>query len=192
VRELENTTAIGYVLYKLGILSDMQGHYDRARSYYKEAFEIDQRRGNEFRAAWRLNGLGRVAFHQHHWHEARTHFTESLALFQKRDDKSGIAACLIGLASLTGAQGQTEQAAQLLGTIEKLLPEIAKAPFERDIGVQVEYERTMAAVRSALGEEVFAAAQAKGREMTPEQAIRFALEDPHEDEGSITKIVLTK
>ena len=83
------------------------------------------------------------------------------------------AACLIGVAALWEQYGQPEQAAQLLGTAEPFL-NTASHPVE-SILVHTEYDRTVAAVRSALSKEAFEAAYAKGQEMTLEQAIEFAL-----------------
>jgi hypothetical protein len=40
-----------------------------------------------------------------------------------------------------------------------------------------EHERAERGAREALGEEAFAAAQAEGRAMSLEQAVRYALED---------------
>jgi len=174
VRGLEDSYAIAEVLAVLGVLSDMQGDYERARTCYAEGLERSQKRGNEFEAAWQLSGLGRVALHQHHWQTARTHLATSLTLFQKRENSEGVAACVIGLAGVAEAQGHAERAAQLLGAREPL-PEISRGHFHEDIVVQAEYDRILAAVRAALGEEAFAAALAKGRTMTLEQAIEYAL-----------------
>jgi hypothetical protein len=41
-----------------------------------------------------------------------------------------------------------------------------------------EYERMVAAARARLGEDAFAAAWARGRTISLEQAIAFALEEP--------------
>jgi hypothetical protein len=77
-------------------------------------------------------------------------------------------------------QGQPGQAARLLGTAKSLWQVPGNSYLGRDtrgieIIIQTEYERIVAAVHSALGEEAFAAAHAKGREMTLEQVIEYAL-----------------
>jgi hypothetical protein len=41
---------------------------------------------------------------------------------------------------------------------------------------RIVYERDESEARTVLGDEVFAAAWAEGREMTPEQAVAYALE----------------
>jgi tetratricopeptide (TPR) repeat protein len=175
-REIETSPLISYALSILGAVLDIQGHYDQARTSYAEAIEIFQKRGNELWAAWPLSGLGWVALHQHDWQAAHIYFAESLNVFQKYADQVGIAACLIGLAGVAEERGQREQAAHVLGAIEEVRPKIAGMFYTEDIAVQSEYERIMAAVRVALGEEAFAAAIAKGREMTLEQAMTYVLE----------------
>jgi hypothetical protein len=59
----------------------------------------------------------------------------------------------------------------LLGAIEDLLGTINKS-----LVAKKEYDHLMLAVRSTLGEDAFAAAYAKGCEMTLDEAIAYALE----------------
>jgi hypothetical protein len=63
-------------------------------------------------------------------------------------------------------------AARLFGAAEALRAAIGSPipPIER-----AEYERAVAASRTALGEAAFAAAWAEGRAMTLERAVEFAL-----------------
>jgi DNA-binding NarL/FixJ family response regulator len=82
-------------------------------------------------------------------------------------DTWAIASCFVGLAGVVASQGELVWAAQLWGTAEALreglgtpLPPVYRA----------DYKRAVAAARTQLGEQVFAAAWAEGRTMTPEQA----------------------
>jgi hypothetical protein len=79
---------------------------------------------------------------------------------------------LTGLAGVAEGQGQLVRAAQLLGTVEMFL-EITS--WASNVSKR-EYERIRASVRRALGEEAFDTAAAKGRDMTLDEAIAFALE----------------
>jgi len=80
--------------------------------------------------------------------------------------------CFEGLAAVLAFTGQPEAAAQLLGAAEALREGLGVelAPAERET-----HEETAAAIRSALGEEQFSAAWRRGRELSLEQAIAYAL-----------------
>ena len=69
---------------------------------------------------------------------------------------------------MVAAQGEFTWAARLLGTTEALREALGTPlpPVER-----AAYERSVAATRAQLGEKPFAAAWARGRTMTPEQAL---------------------
>jgi hypothetical protein len=153
--------------------------------------------GNQTEIAWALTNVGYVALHQHQWQVAHTRFAESLPLHWELRDKGGLAACLTGMAWTAEGQGQPERAVRLLGTREAFL-EAEDADWKIEtvhhklllIGKQTtndtspeaidpaEYEHFVTAVRDALGEEAFAAALAKGRKMSLDEAIALALEEP--------------
>lgn len=180
-REVEDKVGIGFALRRLGELSYTQGAYEQAAIYYEESLEIWNEIGSKPTVAWLHISLGYVASNQLDWQAARTHFAESLSLHQELENRAGIAACLSGLAAVLEGQGQPEQAAQLLGCREALLETrngfLRTDPHLGEPFIQTEHEQIVAAVRDALGEEAFAAAYAKGREMTLEQAIEYGLEN---------------
>lgn len=176
---------VAILLHCVGDLAYTQGNYKRAKASYTESFEFWQEIGHPSNRAWSLTNLGYVAFHQAHRKEANTLVMKSLVLHQELDNKRGIAACLIGLACIAEDQGKLKQIARLLGSIERLL-EVKAIPLIRDIVYEkplfrTEYERLVAAARSALGAEAFEAALATGRALTLEQAIALALEDQSND-----------
>jgi hypothetical protein len=72
------------------------------------------------------------------------------------------------------AQAQSERAARLFGAAEALREAIGTPLPPAD---RAEHDRSVAAVRTALGEEAFAAAWAEGRALTLEHAVAFALAD---------------
>jgi DNA-binding NarL/FixJ family response regulator len=83
------------------------------------------------------------------------------------DNKEVIPACLEGWADMVAAQGEPAWAARLWGAAEGLRETIGTPlpPVYR-----ADYEHSVAAARTQLGEKTFAAAWAEGRAMTPEQA----------------------
>ena len=73
-------------------------------------------------------------------------------------------------------EGEMQRSALLLGAAEGLLEEVGARIYNYYLPDRSLYERTVATVRSQLGEESFEQTRAGGRAMTFEQAIEYALE----------------
>jgi hypothetical protein len=71
-------------------------------------------------------------------------------------------------------QGGTIRAIELFGAVDSALEEINSHLFFPD---QLEYDRNLAAARSTVDDVTFNAAWAKGRAMTLEDAMSYALEE---------------
>ncbi len=124
--------------------------------------------GNRQDLAWGLSFLARVEARQGNYAAARVYSEESLVLHREVGHKGEIAYGLEGLAHVVATQGQPAWAARLWGAAEALREAIGSPlpPIER-----ADYEHWVATARAQLGEQVFAAAWAEGRTMTPEQAL---------------------
>jgi len=139
--------------------------------------------GSQHDIAWSLSALGYAALRQNDGQRTAALFAESLALCRELSEPHGIASCLAGLAEVAEASGLLERAAQLLGATQALLAASGRhlEHTEQDligyipITSQAEFERHVATVRAALGEEAFAAAWAVGQAMLLEQAVADAL-----------------
>lgn len=127
--------------------------------------------------AWSLYHLGSVARHQGDYEKAAVLLEESLAVFRDLGQKSAVADLIDRLGGIAAAQGVPTQAARLLGAADALRQAISSRLTS---SVRADYERDVAAVRAALGNEAFAAAWADGRAMTLEQAIEHALRNESE------------
>ena len=99
-------------------------------------------------------------------------FSESLALNVEVAHQLGKIACLAAFAALALARGIETRAAQLCGAAESLLGATAFQIFD-----QVEYDQTVAKLRSHMDSKTFEEAWAKGAAMTLEDAVAFALEE---------------
>jgi DNA-binding CsgD family transcriptional regulator len=95
---------------------------------------------------------------------ARVKYEESLAVALEIGQTGFIASGLKGLGCVVAAQELYTWAALLWGAAEHLRE-------SRSVAIsQAIYKRMVAAARTQLGEQAFAAAWAEGRTMTPEQA----------------------
>jgi predicted ATPase len=172
-RELGGHGGIAFSLWGLGRAAHARGDYKGARALLEEALAICREREDKQGIAHGLVCLGAVACDQGDYGAARALFEEGLAICTERGYQRWIANYLEGLAAVAVAQEQFERAARLLGTAEGLREATGAAlpPAER-----AGHDRSVAAVRTALGEDAFAAAWAEGRAMPLEQAVQYALE----------------
>ena len=150
------------------------GEGDLARAYTLAEESVERYREKEmpWYRAWTLIVLAQVEAQQGNAAAARNHFEESLELAREINDKWLIPWGLEGLAGVIAARGGAAWAARLWGAAEALRENFSfpMPPVERS-----SYEQAVAAVRSKLGEEAFAAAWSQGRTTPLEQVIHDVL-----------------
>jgi hypothetical protein len=146
--------------------------WDAAQVFFDESLALAQEMGSNGYTSSSLNDLGLVACGRQDWAEARARLEESLALAQQLGDMDDATGCLEKLAEVMGGEGEPEQGARLLGAAEALTETLDRVRWP--VGWDA-YERTLAALRAALGEPAFAAARAEGRQLSLEQAIDLAV-----------------
>jgi DNA-binding CsgD family transcriptional regulator len=162
----ERTTA--RTLLFLGDLRLRQAAHRQAATLLEESLALYQRMGDGWSTAWALSALGEVARLQGDYERAVAHLQLSLSLYQGLDGKSEIPYPLEAMALVAVDQGHARQAAYLWGAasavrdaVHALLPP----------SYQADHAPYLAKLRTALGEEAFAAAWAEGRALTLEQAL---------------------
>jgi predicted ATPase/DNA-binding CsgD family transcriptional regulator len=159
----------------LGEVILQQGDPSRARLLLEQSYVlVRQVRDEEHQLAWTLSLLGKVAAVQGDYPAARALYEESLqSLVHVQAANSNmffldIATVLEGLAAVVAAQGDLPWAVRLWGATEALR-ETRSTPLPPVY--RTDYERSVMAARTQLGEEAFAAAWSQGRTLTPEQAL---------------------
>jgi non-specific serine/threonine protein kinase len=157
-------------LYWLGRVTEAQGDLAKARRYLEAAYAIDLEAGH--RAGHAQWALGDVLCLQGEYVAARTLLIESLQAGWELGDKVLAMSALECLAWLAHSQGQSERAARLYGAADVLRAAFGYTLSPSD---QNKHAARTAAVRAALGEEGFAAAWEKGRAMSLEQMVAYAL-----------------
>src|SRR5205807_3394915 len=144
-----------------------QGDVFTARSQLEKSLALYREMGDRQRIGQSLSALAKVMVVQGDYTTARALYEESLVL-ARVGQKLNIASGLEGLASMVALQGEPTWAARLWGAADALRNAMGApmATVERP-----DYEQAVATARLKLGEKVFAAAWAEGRNMSPEQAL---------------------
>src|SRR3712207_5873918 len=161
----------------LGTVALVQGDQDRAISMFEEGLAQARRRGNRLGTYNALYNLAQVALARGDLELATRMLEEGVTLSEQIGDRANLSYFLEGLAVVAGVRGDAEHSARLLGAAERLLEEAGASVYNYYKPDRLLYERITADVRSRLGEEGHGEARAKGRSMTFEQAVAYALED---------------
>jgi tetratricopeptide (TPR) repeat protein len=173
-----DTWGIAQGLTSLGGVAYSQGDLGQATAYFEESLVLWREVGDRRGIAASLNNLGNVAYAQDDYARARALYEESLALCRGLGDKQSIAYCLERLARVRVANSQESaledlaRAARLLSAADALRAAIRAPLLGMERGAN---ERTVAALRAAVGEGAWATAWAEGQVLPLEEAISLAL-----------------
>jgi tetratricopeptide (TPR) repeat protein len=171
-RGVGHKVGIGFALNDLGLATREQGDYERAAGLLEESVALFRELGNTRLGLEVRANLALVRHEQGDDERAGALWADVLT----GSRTGGLPLCCVllaleGTAGIAGARGQPERATRLLGAAEATRRRLGAplAPNERP-----RYERLVAAVRTHLDDETFAAAWAAGRALSLEQAIAEA------------------
>jgi predicted ATPase/class 3 adenylate cyclase len=163
---------MAHVLRRLGEVEASSGRHAQALPHLEESLPLLHEIGDKHCAALALTTLGSAWSRQGDRPRATGLLHEALLLNQDLGAKGAIAGSLSALAELAAADEASERAAQLLGSADALRRSVGSPlppPEAR------EYEYQIAAVRAELGPEAFSVAWEKGRAMSEEEAVSYAV-----------------
>jgi ATP/maltotriose-dependent transcriptional regulator MalT len=159
-------------LMQLGHIALTLEQLPRARALLTEARALLPPRGS-WTGALVCTLLGHVALAAGAAERAEALCGESARLFAAIGNPLYLPWCVEGLAGVAAVRGDMARAAQLCGARDALWARLGGAlPSAHAAGLA----RTLAAIRTALGEDACAAARAAGQVMAPDEAIAFALD----------------
>jgi predicted ATPase/Tfp pilus assembly protein PilF len=173
LREQGDKLSLAHCLNNLGMVAYSQGDIGRAAQLTEEGVTLFWELGARD-VAFGLCNLGWIALLQDDLGRAAELYRESLSLSWDTGLNPIVQSTLEGLACVAGARGEAERAARLWGAAQAL-HETKGIP--RDIDFLAEADARISAVRSGMGEEASEEAQHKGRAMTLDEAISYALEE---------------
>jgi DNA-binding CsgD family transcriptional regulator len=157
------------VVMRLGQLAYWQGDLARARALVEEAATFFRTADDRTWLAATDWNLGRFAAAEGRFPEAARRYRASLYGHVAAGEATLRHGPLLGLAAMAVDAGRPETAARLLGANDDLLQRmgVGLMPFDRAFDRDA-YERAAAGARAALGAAGFAAAQAAGRDLGPD------------------------
>jgi predicted ATPase/DNA-binding CsgD family transcriptional regulator len=171
-READWQPGIRMALMDLGVLRRMTGAIDEALALLEEGRAICEAAGDSYALGFYLTNLAHLDLHLGNADVAAGRTRHALAIWRDFQDTHNVAMALETLAWAVGAQRRPEQSARLLGAAEGLRELVGTALLPH---WQSDHDRACATAQQALGERVFAAAWARGRAMSVEQAIDYGL-----------------
>src|SRR5215207_4549598 len=173
-REQGDKLFLAYCLYSLGMLVYSQGDLGRAAQLTEEGVALQRELGTRGGVSMGLCNLGWMALLQDDLSRAADLYRESLSLSWDLGLNPLVQSVLEGFACVAGARGEAERAARLWGAAQAL-HETKNIP--RDTDFLAEADARISAVRSGMGEEAWEEAWRKGRAMTLDEAVSYALEE---------------
>jgi len=171
-RELGDKPGIAYALNGLGTAAAIESRFPDAVALQEQSLALFRALGDRPGIALALYGLGVAERCRGDDRRAEACLKESLALRAATGDRLGVIECLEGLAEMVGMRRRPERVAGLLGAAAALRQAIGAPlpPVNQD-----NRQRSVDSASAELGAAGFAAAYSRGRAMTLEQAIEYAL-----------------
>jgi hypothetical protein len=171
-RGLDNKRDVGIALLNLGVVARARGDLARARVLLEESLCVLRDVGNRDAIAEAVYSLGHVECEQGNHSLAVARLRECVTMSQDLNNRNGTAQGLECFARIAVATGASARGARLWGTAERVREEIGLPML---LNHRPSYNRALAAARIALGDEAFSLAWREGREMTLEDAVKYAL-----------------
>jgi len=172
-REQGDKLGLAYCLNNLATLVYSQCDLGRAAKLTEEGVALLRELGDRGGISIGLCNLGWMALIQDNLSRAAELYGESLSLAWETGLNPLVQSPLEGFACVAGAKGEGERAARLWGAAQAL-HETKGIP--RDIDFLDEADARISLVRSGMGEEAWEEAWSKGRAITLDEAISYALE----------------
>ncbi len=162
---------IATVLGNLGLEMGERRDYQRALSLHQESLALRRELGDKMGVSWSLTNVASIDIRLGNYERAVTLFEESLQLARQLGDKATVTDIVEGLAEVAQAREEMGRAARLFGGVGVLRAAVGDplSPAER-----ARYDRNVAAVHAALGEDRFTMRWREGQAMTLEETITYA------------------
>lgn len=172
-RMLGDRLGMAESLNDLGLCAMKLGDCAAAREAMQTSLEIRRESGKLDQIAIALNNMGVIANECGDFERARWHFRDSLIYSREMGHRALIMSSLAGVARALVAAPKPVEAVELLGAVDALHEDIGPAG---DRSEERETEALRSRLETSLGEDIFAAAWQKGRNMPLSDAVDLAIQ----------------
>jgi non-specific serine/threonine protein kinase len=172
LQRVNDRAGIAQALHVIGELARHSGEHERAIEAFTEGLSIARELGDVLREILILDSLTYIAIYDDDVEKAAALSYEAFTLTIEVDHRPHIPAAIAAAAAVSMAEGFPDRAARLIGASQAVFEAHGFTPRPSDMP---DISRTMSVVQDALGSASFEAARAKGREMSMEEAIDYAL-----------------
>jgi predicted ATPase len=168
-RELGDKRRLSNTLNALGVLYSSEGDLDNAEPLYQESLKLDRERGDHEAVAQGLSSLACVAIRRGHGDRGRNIALEALAIAENLRSK-GLGLLVLDIAiELAAYLHEWEKAVRFYGASEKHREQFG---LHREPADSSFLEPLLARLRETLGPSAFGEAEAAGRALSYEEAMR--------------------
>jgi non-specific serine/threonine protein kinase len=157
----------------LAVAAQMAGDFEEARTLMNERIAEAREAGNLATVSSEAGNLSMVERQLGNLDEAEALAREALDIDHRRGDEWAMPYKVSGLAAVATDRGDFDRAAMLLGAAEAMM-EREKADWPPD--ERPHYERMLSRLPRGLGPDMFDVLRAKGRAMSTDDAVAYALE----------------
>jgi non-specific serine/threonine protein kinase len=171
-RDLGERRGVAMTLWQLAAVVGEQGDVEQAIALCEESVAVARNLGSDGTIAQALLALGQAAHARGDAQRAGAVLAESLTLMQATGASRAMARCLAALAAVACGHGEMQRTVRVAGASMALFTHYGAALQRRERAL---FERTVAAARTALQEDAFAAAWVAGQTLPLDAAIADAL-----------------
>ena len=168
---MDDPANLAMSLLHLGIVAWGKSDGGRAAELWTTSMELQRTVGDRWGLSISLAYLGLLATERGDLSRAAALHRESLQMRWESETWEDVAGSLADVATLAAAAGREEEAARLFAAADTLLEELGRVQKLPERGM---YEQARARVRSAMGEQAYAAAFAAGRGVPLDEAVAAA------------------
>jgi predicted ATPase/class 3 adenylate cyclase len=172
-RELGEFKETASSLTNLASVAMDDGNVAEARQLLEQSLSLDTEYGDDWGIAVNLGNLCTVALEEGNLREAHDLFERAIELFRMVGDTDGLAECLEKAVGLASELGETVAGARLGGAVEATRTSIGSPIAAVD---QFRFEQYLEKPRAELSPEEYEIAWQEGRQMSMEEALKYARE----------------
>jgi tetratricopeptide (TPR) repeat protein len=173
-REVGDDWLTTVVLNNLGDVELNEGNFGRAIELFEESLALGEERGDIDRRARQLTNLGTASLALGDRPAAAARFGDALDAARLIGLREAYVYTLLGLAAAS-VTDDPSRAARLQGVSDAIAEHLGTAAQSFEAGIR---EQTLDNLRAASAEDVYLAALAQARGLSPNDAVAYALDEP--------------